>query len=110
MSFNQALKVIENSGGAITDSTVTIKTQTPVAVAFEQGFEGHWGPNYAKWANFNPDDNDGTVQILDGAEGEVCLVLPLTQAMIDAAYTQQWWGGTFIGNGDKVKITKITLL
>lgn len=74
-----------------------------------QVFEGHWGPNYAKWANFNPDDNDGTVQILDGAEGEVCLVLPLTQAMIDAAYTQQWWGGIFVVQGANFVLKKVTV-
>ena len=34
----------------------------------------------------------------------------LTQAMLDAAFTQQWWGGTFVLNGDNVKVTKITLL
>ena len=28
----------------------------------------------------------------------------------DAAFTQQWWGGTFVLNGDNVKVTKITLL
>lgn len=74
-----------------------------------QVFEGHWGPNYAKWANFSPDDNDGTVQILDGAEGEVCLVLPLTQAMIDAAYTQQWWGGIFVVQGQNFVLKKVTV-
>ena len=74
-----------------------------------QVFEGHWGPPYAKWANFNPDDNDGTVQILDGAEGEVCLVLPLTQAMIDAAYTQQWWGGIFVVQGANFVLKKVTV-
>ena len=74
-----------------------------------QVFEGHWGPTYAKWANFNPEDNDGTVQILDGAEGDVCLVLPLTQAMIDAAYTQQWWGGIFVVQGVNFVLKKVTV-
>lgn len=74
-----------------------------------QVFEGHWGPNYAKWANFSPDDNDGTVQIHDGVEGEVCLVLPLTQAMIDAAYTQQWWGGIFVVQGANFVLKKVTV-
>lgn len=74
-----------------------------------QVFEGHWGPNYAKWANFSPEDNDGSVQILDGEEGEVCLVLPLTQAMIDAAYTQQWWGGIFVVQGQNFVLKKVTV-
>jgi len=42
MSFNQALKVIELNGGTVTDDAVTVKTQSPVAVALEKGFEGHW--------------------------------------------------------------------
>ena len=29
--------------------------------------------------------------------------------MLDTALTQQWWGGTFIANGDNVIVTKITL-
>ncbi len=28
----------------------------------------------------------------------------------DKAMTQQWWGGVFLLNGDKVKVTKVTLL
>ena len=34
----------------------------------------------------------------------------LTQEMLDTFYVQQWWGGTFILNGDNTKCTKITLL
>lgn len=42
MSFNQALKVIERYGGAVSDDQVTIRCQKPETVRFEQGFEGHW--------------------------------------------------------------------
>ncbi len=42
MSFDQALQVIERNGGTIGDSTVTIQCQTPVAVRYEQSFEGHF--------------------------------------------------------------------
>ena len=42
LSFGQALQVIERAGGSVTEDGVTIKVQTPEAVRFEQGFEGHW--------------------------------------------------------------------
>ena len=44
---------------------------------------------------------------LAGNGGKYGLVL--TQAMLDAAYTQQWWGGVFVLNGDNIKCTKITI-
>lgn len=34
----------------------------------------------------------------------------LTQDILDIAYTQQWWGGTFLVSGDNIKLTKITLI
>ena len=34
----------------------------------------------------------------------------LTQDILDIAYTQQWWGGTFLVIGDNIKLTKITLI
>ena len=40
----------------------------------------------------------------DGATDEATM-----KSMLDAAYTQQWWGGTFILNGDNEKCTKIAL-
>lgn len=59
--------------------------------------EGHWGPEYAA-------SNAGSLNA-DGAAS-----LPLTQEILDKAYTQQWWGGTFILNGDgNVTLTKVTL-
>lgn len=41
-SFEQALQVIGRNGGTVSDSEVRIKFQKPVAVRWEQGFEGHW--------------------------------------------------------------------
>ncbi len=59
--------------------------------------EGHWGAEYAL---FKEADRN--------AEG--ACVLTITQEMLNAAYTQQGWGGTFLLNGDgNVKLTKITL-
>jgi hypothetical protein len=62
-------------------------------------FEGHWGPWYGKWTGENSDLTPGTT-------GTVALTL--TQAMIDAALTQGWWGGIFVVHG-KVKLTKVTV-
>lgn len=62
-------------------------------------FEGHWGGQYGKWTG---EDTDLAV----GQQGAVALTL--TQAMIDAAYQQQWWGGIFVVQG-KVKLTKVTV-
>ena len=45
---------------------------------------------------------------LDANGGKVAITL--TQEMLDAAYVQQWGGGTFVLNGDNVKCTMITLL
>lgn len=62
-------------------------------------YEGHWGPLYGKWTGENTD-------LVVGQQGAVALTL--TQAMIDAAYQQQWWGGIFVVQG-KVKLTKVTV-
>lgn len=45
------------------------------------------------------------VRVEDGKFG-----LELTQEILDAALTQQYWGGAFLLNGDNIKCTKVTLL
>ena len=63
-------------------------------------FEGHWGPWYGKWTGeTNP-------EITAAGKGVADLVL--TQAMIDAALTQQWWGGIFVVQGSAT-LTKVTV-
>ena len=42
MSFNQALQVIGLNGGSVSENEVTIKTQVPETVRFEESFTGHW--------------------------------------------------------------------
>ena len=69
--------------------------------------EGHWGGTYASFCSPGANDGSRIEWDLDANGGYVPLTL--TQEMLDVAYVQQWWGGTFIGNGDNVKITKITL-
>lgn len=57
--------------------------------------EGHWGDTYATFGV--SDLKDGFVQ------------MELTQAILDKAYTQQWWGGTFIVSGQGFILKKITV-
>ena len=72
--------------------------------------EGHWGPTYKSICAVGADTESGkfTEYDLDANGGKFGLTL--TQEMLDAAFTQQWWGGTFILNGDNTKCTKVTLL
>lgn len=72
--------------------------------------EGHWGPTYCSFCSVGNDTEGGkfTEYDLDANGGKIKVTL--TQAMLDAAFTQQWWGGTFVLNGDNAKVTKITLL
>ena len=70
--------------------------------------EGHWGSTYARFSNPGNDEN-GKFTAWDLAANGGKVSFTLTQAMLDAAYKKQNWGGTFIANGDNVKITKITI-
>ena len=73
--------------------------------------EGHWsGVTYLTLCAVGADTQDGkfTEYDLDANGGRAAL--EITQEMLDIAYVQQWWGGTFIANGDNLKITKVTLL
>ena len=71
--------------------------------------EGHWGPTYASICSIGNDTEDGKFTEYDLAGNGGKYGLKLTQEMLDAAYTQQWWGGVFLLNGDNIKCTKITI-
>lgn len=71
--------------------------------------EGHWGPHYAGFCNPGSDTEGGKFTEWDLAANGGAVSFTLTQAMIDAAFVQQWWGGIFVLNGDNCKITKITV-
>ena len=71
--------------------------------------EGHWGPEYACICS-EGNDNDGEFTVYDLAGNGGKYGLELTQEILDAALTQQWWGGAFLLNGDNIKCTKVTLL
>ena len=84
---------------------------TPLADAWKvEIVEGHWGPTYLSYCSVGNDTEGGKFTEYDLAAHGGCIDLTLTQEILTAALTQQWWGGTFLANGDKVKITKITLL
>ena len=67
-----------------------------------QVLEGHWSDNdhpYGNWGNWSNEEFD--------ANG--CLQFTLTQTMLDRAYTQQWWGGVFVVQGQDFIFTKLTI-
>ena len=72
--------------------------------------EGHWsGVTYLCLCAPGADTQGKFVEYdLDANGGRAAL--EVTQEMLDVAYVQQYWGGTFIANGDNLKITKVTLL
>lgn len=72
--------------------------------------EGHWGPTYMSVCSIGNDTEGGkfTEYDLESNGGKVSLTL--TDEILAAAFTQGWWGGTFLLNGDNVKCTKVTLL
>ena len=83
----------------------------PAVPWFLELVEGHWsGVTYLTLCAVGADTQSGkfTEYDLDANGGRAAL--EITQEMLDTAYVQQWWGGTFIANGDNLKITKVTLL
>lgn len=84
---------------------------TPLAEYWKlQIVEGHWGPTYCSYCSVGNDTEGGkfTEWDLDANGGR--LPLTVTQEMIDAAMKVGGWGGIFVLNGDKTKVTKITVL
>ena len=83
---------------------------TPTAADWKIEFvEGHWGPTYTSICSIGNDTEGGKFTEYDLAGNGGKFGLKLTQAMLDAAYTQQWWGGVFVLNGDNIICTKITI-
>ncbi len=84
---------------------------TPLDPAWKlQIVEGHWGPTYASICSIGNDTEGGKFTEYDLEANGGKFGLKITQEIYDAALTQQWWGGIFLFNGDKTKITKITVL
>ena len=61
--------------------------------------EGHWGPTWldVSYENYDLAAHNGAVELV------------ITQEIWDVITVLQYWGGTFLGNGDKSIITKITV-
>lgn len=72
--------------------------------------EGHWGPIYKSVCAMTATPDDPRFVKFDIEATGGYIPLTITQEMLDAAYTQQWWGGAFLINGDDTKFVKITLL
>ena len=71
--------------------------------------EGHWGPTYLAVASPNNLGEAGEYAAYDLDANGGALKLTLTQAMLDTAYGQQGWGGTFIVQGYHFILTKVTV-
>lgn len=72
--------------------------------------EGHWGPTYLAVCASADNTGDGEFTPYDLAGNGGKVKFTLTQEMLDAAFTQKWWGNTFLLQANNVKCTKITLL
>jgi len=72
--------------------------------------EGHWGDTYASICSVGNDTEGGKFTEMDLSATKGNFYLELTQEMLDKAMVQQWWGGTFVLNGDNVVVDKITLI
>jgi hypothetical protein len=71
--------------------------------------EGHWGPEYAFFCSPGNFGEGGVGTEVDLAATGGKISLKLTQEILDAAFTQGWWGNTFLLCGTNVKCTKVTL-
>ena len=106
--------VLSDGGKELTDAGVVAGDIitfhiTPLEAAWKIQFvEGHWGPTYASICSIGNDTEGGkfTEYDLDANKGNYSF--EVTQAMLDAAFTQQWWGGVFVLNGDNVVVDRIT--
>ena len=78
-----------------------------------QLFEGHWGPKYQVYSGMAlTDENGNPVEstIVDLAT-QGYFSFQLTQEVLDAAFTAQGWGGSFLLNGDgNLTVTKVQLV
>ncbi len=76
-------------------------------------FEGHWGPFYVRWSEvplYNEDGSERESVIVD-LTNKGYAEIALTEAMIESAYTKQYWGNVFLMNGDgNVNVTKISIM
>ena len=79
---------------------------------FLEFVEGHWsGVTYMTLCAVGADTQSGKFTEYDLEANGGKAALEITQEMLDTVCAApQGWGGTFIANGDNLKITKVTLL
>lgn len=79
---------------------------------FLEFVEGHWsGVTYMTLCAVGADTQSGKFTEYDLEANGGKAALEITQEMLDTVCAgPQGWGGTFIANGDNLKITKVTLL
>ncbi len=84
----------------------------PSAPWFLEFVEGHWsGVTYMTLCAVGADTQSGKFTEYDLEANGGKAALEITQEMLDTVCAgPQGWGGTFIANGDNLKITKVTLL
>lgn len=73
-----------------------------------QIWEGHWAKQYFAFCSVGSAPTDEYVDYDLAANGGK-ITVTLTQDILDQAYVQQYWGGTFLLLGDNLKVTKVTL-
>lgn len=106
--------VLSDGGKELTDAGVVAGDIisfhiTPLEAAWKIEFvEGHWGPTYASICSIGNDTESGKFTEYDLDANKGYFSIEVTQAMLDAAFTQQWWGGVFVLNGDNVVVDRIT--
>ena len=97
------------AAGAVVGDVITFHIVATDSDWKLQIVEGHWGPTYASICSFGNDTEGGKFTEYDLEENKGNYQLTLTQEMLDAAMVQQWWGGTFVLNGDNVIVDKISI-
>ena len=106
--------VLSDAGQELKDAGVVVGDIisfhiTPLDAAWKlQIVEGHWGPTYASICSFGNDTEGGKFTEYDLDANKGYFSKEVTQEMLDAAFTQQWWGGVFVLNGDNVVVDRIT--
>ena len=106
--------VLSDGGQELKDAGVAVGDiitfhLVPTAADWKIQFvEGHWGPTYASICSIGNDTEGGKFTEYDLDANKGYFSLEVTQAMLDAAFTQQWWGGIFVLNGDNLIVDKIT--
>jgi hypothetical protein len=94
--------------GVVAGDIITFHIMPTDAAWKLQIVEGHWGPTYASICSIGNDTEGGKFTECDLDANRGNFSIEITQEMLDAAYSQQGWGGVFVMNGDNVVVDKVT--